>query len=185
MNNRPTTFVFASLGLLGLVLTGRVLAQGGMPLGAPGGAPPGMIGPGPAAGMPPGAQLMPGMPGATDTSITESEGATDVGVSDDKRDPFWPIGWVPGVPGVVDDATNAPVEEVVVAPTIEWPEIVMKGSILAPDGSYWAQIDKIGWVKSGDTVVMKHEGTVFKWKINKVTDGAISIKKLEANPVQK
>ena len=97
-----------------------------------------------------------------------------------KRDPFWPVGYVPEGEVKVDD------EQKIVIPVVNnnWNEamknVVINGVSSRADHEFFAVIN--GQVKSvGERVTLKHEGTVYTWAVERITPpGSVKLRRVSA-----
>ena len=109
-------------------------------------------------------------------NITEAQTAGTNGTNDAlehkaalKRDPFWPVGYVPQniksvVPKVNPEQSNGPVDN-------SWNEAMKKVEINGVSSrakdAYCAVIN--GQVKRvGDTVTVSHSGTIYTWAVDSI-----------------
>ncbi|MEE9367806.1 MAG: hypothetical protein V3V05_02965 [Pontiella sp.] len=102
------------------------------------------------------------------------------GKSVPKRDPFWPVGYVPEVRIKVDNEQN------IVIPVVNnnWKEamkkVVINGVSSRGDNEFFAVIN--GQVKSvGESVTLNHEGTVYTWAVDSITPpGSVKLRRVSA-----
>lgn len=98
------------------------------------------------------------------------------------RDPFWPVGWKPPVPGKV--SANATVKDV----PIKWDEaralLQLTGLSKSPNGNYLAILKGIGVVEEGETVSVNFMGLNYKWKITSVTSKGIVPERMGVFPIK-
>jgi hypothetical protein len=118
-------------------------------------------------------------------SQTNKSGGTNDAKKDEsvfKRDPFWPVGYVP------ENLKKAAVEndQIVTAPAVNnnWNEamkkVVINGVSSRSDDEFFAVIN--GQVKSvGDTVTLNHEGTVYTWAVDSINPpGSVKLRRVSA-----
>lgn len=98
------------------------------------------------------------------------------------RDPFWPVGWEPPVPGKV--SANTTVENV---PT-KWDEaralLQLTGLSKSLNGKYLAILKGIGVVEEGETVSVHLKGLNYKWKITSITSKGIVPERMGVYPIK-
>lgn len=105
---------------------------------------------------------------------------------EEPRDPFWPIGYREVLKKRQDDMKvqdkallkEPEVEKVPVA----WPSIELKGISKALGGKYIAILNGIGVVETGDVVKKEHDGVIYRWKINAITEKGLSHTQMDARP---
>ena len=117
--------------------------------------------------------------------------AQDVGGTDDakkevsaiKRDPFWPVGYVPES---VKAALAAKANPQTVRPTVgnDWNKamknVVINGVSSRADNEFFAVVN--GQVKSvGDTVTVNYQGTVYTWAVEGIKPpGSVKLRRVSA-----
>ncbi len=126
-------------------------------------------------------------PGGTGTVVEASQHTgTNVVESTIRRDPFWPVGYVPKEALPVVTNTVPEVEEPVIEEepevVIEWPELSANGSTRTPEGTYYAFLDGIGMVEEGDVVQKEHKAVVFTWHVERITKDGAELRRVSAEP---
>ncbi len=87
------------------------------------------------------------------------------------RDPFWPVGYVPPSPEEAAQATPA-------VPELAWPELQLRGRSRSRDGSYFALIDGVGVVRTGEIVSLAAQGYWFHWRVVRIDATGVQTKPL-------
>jgi hypothetical protein len=158
--------LFAAVGAA-LVLGGAaVLAQ----------APPGQDGSNQAPPVEQAKQASP-TPSPADNSATPNPGVSQ------KRDPFWPVGYVPRpVPVIQPEKKTAPTHAVVLPPAgQDWAhaleQVRIQGIVGGRNGKFFATVNG-RVVESGDEIAVTFEGSTYRWKIR-----AISAKGIATEPL--
>ena len=113
-----------------------------------------------------------------DGTDVAKEGATAI-----KRDPFWPVGYVPEH---VKAAASAKEKPEAVKPTVanDWNKamrkVVINGVSSRADNEFFAVIN--GQVKSvGETVTVNYEGTVYTWAVDEIKPpGSVKLRRVSA-----
>ncbi len=117
------------------------------------------------------------------SEVDKGGGTNDAGTqqSAPKRDPFWPVGYMPEIIQRAD-----PKKKEVVVPVIStnWNEamkkIVINGVSSRADNEFFAVIN--GQVKSvGDTVSLNYEGTIYTWAVDSINPpGSVKLRRVSA-----
>ena len=120
------------------------------------------------------------VPGA-DAAATETN-APEVAI----RDPFWPVGYRKPDPKKeeVKKVEEKKKEEIKQALNISWPALDVTAVSKTPQGSYIAMIKGIGMVEEGDTVRVRKEGLIYRWKITTISEKGMAFKKVDATPIK-
>ncbi len=113
-----------------------------------------------------------------DGTDVAKKGATAI-----KRDPFWPVGYVPEH---VKAAVLAKEKPEAVKPTVanDWNKamrkVVINGVSSRADNEFFAVIN--GQVKSvGKTITVNHEGTVYTWAVDEIKPpGSVKLRRVSA-----
>ena len=84
-----------------------------------------------------------------------------------RRDPFWPVGYVPPVPG------QAPEDAAELSAARTWPALPVRGRSRAPDGTYRVLIDGIGVVGENQVVSLYEDGCWFYWRIARIDERGV------------
>ncbi len=92
-----------------------------------------------------------------------------------RRDPFWPVGYVPPTPGDLELAASGTEDEI---PEIPWPALPVRGRSRAPDGTFRVLIDGIGIIGVNRVVSIPHRGFWFHWRIVHIDDKGVRSKRL-------
>jgi len=102
-----------------------------------------------------------------------------------RRDPFWPVGYVPlaARPPVTNEAPVVVEPEKVEeepAPVIKWPELYARGLTQTPEKDYIAFLDGIGMIEEGDSVRVVRDSTVFTWRVDRITKDGAKLRRVSA-----
>jgi ABC-type glycerol-3-phosphate transport system substrate-binding protein len=113
-----------------------------------------------------------GLAGALNSTQAQEEGASGTNDASEqevvlKRDPFWPVGYVPKTIKSVISTDNPEPSAAVVDNS--WSEamkkVVINGVSSQANNAYFAIIN--GQIKSvGDTVTIHHGGTIYTWAVD-------------------
>lgn len=112
--------------------------------------------------------------GGTNDALTEQAAP--------KRDPFWPVGYVPESIRRAEAEKNIEAETPVV--NNNWNEamkkVVINGVSSRADNEFFVVIN--GQVKSvGDTVSLNHEGTIYTWAVDSINPpGSVKLRRVSA-----
>jgi hypothetical protein len=87
-----------------------------------------------------------------------------------KRDPFWPIGYRPAAPV---DATSDSVAPAIGQPQWEWPDIPVQGRSRGDDGRYYVLIGGIGVVSAGEEIALQQGEYWFHWRIEEIDESGM------------
>lgn len=120
---------------------------------------------------------------AEETKATRGINSAQNSVTSVKRDPFWPVGYVPES---VKAAAEAKKPKTVVKRTIanDW-NTAMKNvainGVSSKNKEFYAVIN--GRIKSvGDTVTVKHEGMVYTWSVESIKPpGSVKLRRVSAH----
>lgn len=88
--------------------------------------------------------------------------AAETDESSHLRDPFWPVSYNAPAP---QTSTGNGEAGTVAAPTLRWPELPIRGISRGPDGSFFALIENIGVVRTGEVVSVFKDNLWFHWHI--------------------
>jgi len=116
-------------------------------------------------------------PSPADNSTTPHSEASQ------KRDPFWPVGYVPRpAPVIQPEKRTAPTHAVVLPPAgQDWAhaleQVRIQGIVGGRNGKFFATVNG-RVVESGDEVAVTFEGSTYRWKIR-----AISAKGIVTEPL--
>ncbi len=91
-----------------------------------------------------------------------------------RRDPFWPVGFVPADP--VQAAAAADAEESI--PQMAWPSLPVRGRSRAPDGTFRVLIDGIGIVGVNRKVSIQKNGYWFHWRVVHIDEEGVRLARL-------
>ncbi len=115
-------------------------------------------------------------------TITD-DGAQPTNRWDQARDPFWPIGYTPPSPTEPEPdpetARLAAIQE-----QIQWPELKLSGLTHTGEGRHLAIIEGVGIVEPGETIQIRREGIVYRWRVDAITARGINVSELEARPAR-
>lgn len=129
-----------------------------------------------------------GLIGMCDSAHAQKE--TSSGINDAteqgaaiKRDPFWPVGYVPkNIKNVIPQDNR---KQNVVVVDNSWSEamkkVVINGVSSSAENEYFAIIN--GKVKSvGDTVTINHGGTIYIWAVDGIEPpGSVKLRRVSSN----
>jgi len=119
-----------------------------------------------------------GLVGTSNAAQTQKDASSGIYNANDqktvlKRDPFWPVGYVPkNIKSVIQKDSS---EQSTSTVDNSWNEamkkVVVSGVSSGTDNAYFAVIN--GEIKSvGDTVTINHSGTIYIWAVDGITPPA-------------
>ncbi|NQT92128.1 MAG: hypothetical protein HQ559_05150 [Lentisphaerae bacterium] len=88
-----------------------------------------------------------------------------------RRDPFWPVGWVPPDFGMSDDAAAPKLQ-----PASRWKQalrLLKVTGITEGTDEYIAVIKGIGVVEEGDVIAVNYQGLIYKWIVRSINGKGI------------
>ncbi len=95
------------------------------------------------------------------------------------RDPFWPVGFHPTPKSEKQDKEKE--KESRIHERLSWPKLELRGVSQTSQGNFICIIEGIGIVEPGDVISMEHNGLIYRWKINTISNSGISRTRLNVH----
>jgi hypothetical protein len=116
---------------------------------------------------------------ATTTTTNANESLPEKEEWENKRNPFWPIGYVPPLDVSDEERRRQQLQE-----RANWPKLSYTPPTRLPSGEMVCIVKGFGLIEKGSIVRIEKGGLVYRWQINNINEEGIEAERLPLRAVK-